>query len=54
MEFIVAIIVWIILGFACAGVAESKGFNPVGWFFLGVFFGVFALIAVAFIPSKND
>jgi hypothetical protein len=36
-------------------VASSKGRSTVGWFLLSVFFGIFALIHVALLPSlKKD
>jgi hypothetical protein len=38
-------------GFFCAGIAESKGRDNIGWFFLGLFFNIIALVAIAGIPS---
>ena len=32
--------------FACAHVADTKGYSWGGWFILGALFGVFALLAV--------
>jgi hypothetical protein len=37
----------------CAYVAEEKGRAISSWFFLGFFFGIFALIAIAGTPSRE-
>lgn len=44
------------IGFAAltAIVANGKGRSGILWLILGVFFGIFALVAVALIPGKND
>jgi hypothetical protein len=46
---------WFFFWFACTAlttiVASSKGRSGFGWFFLGFFFGIFALVAVALMPS---
>ena len=52
MIFII-VIFWIACAFYCGAVAESKGHDYMPWFFGGVFFGVFALIAVAGLDDKE-
>ena len=37
----------------CAILANEKGYLPVAWFFGGLFFGFFALIAAAGLPDKK-
>lgn len=41
-----SIVFGIIAAVICAMVAASKGRNAVGWFFIGLFFGIFGIIAV--------
>ncbi|MFQ5626649.1 MAG: hypothetical protein ACE5FM_08365 [Methyloligellaceae bacterium] len=45
------ILIWIVFAVLTAIAAEVKGRNPFGWFFLGVLFGAFALIAVLVMPK---
>ena len=52
MIFII-VIFWIACAFYCAAVAGSKGHDNIPWFFGGLFFGVFALIAVAGLDDKE-
>ena len=52
MIFIIAI-GWIASAFYCGAVADSKGHDYIPWFFGGLFFGVFALIAVAGLDDKE-
>ena len=47
------VIFWIACAFYCGAVADSKGHDYIPWFFGGVFFGVFALIAVAGLGDKE-
>jgi hypothetical protein len=49
MEFFV---LWLLCGIVAAAVAASKGRNGVGWFFLGLLIGPFALV-VAVLPSSE-
>ncbi len=55
MEVIVGlvIIVWLLFGAVCAGIAKNKGRSGCGWFILGFLLGPFALILVLVI-SKNQ
>ncbi|GEM_PF-3152870 len=41
-------------GTVTAIAANSKQRDPMGWFFLGLFFGVFALIAILVISENED
>lgn len=43
-----------VLGIICAIVAANSGRSIVGWFFLGLFFGLFALIAIICLPALTD
>tara|TARA_Y100000739_G_scaffold218652_1_gene216275 strand:- start:377 stop:751 length:375 start_codon:yes stop_codon:yes gene_type:complete len=52
MIFII-VIFWIACAFYCGAVAGSKGHDNIPWFFGGLFFGVFALIAVAGLDDKE-
>ena len=52
MIFII-VISWIACAFYCGTVADSKGHDYIPWFFGGLFFGVFALIAVAGLDDKE-
>ncbi len=48
-------IIWIACGIFSAIVASSKGRSGFGWLVLGLIFGVFALLAVGFMPAvKTD
>lgn len=56
-----AVYFWIVLiacqGIICAAlssyVAREKGYKAEAWFVIGLFFGFFALVAVAGLPSKH-
>lgn len=43
---------------ACAGftswLASTKGYGGVSWFFLGLFFGVFAFFSIGFAPDLRS
>jgi len=41
----------LIFGGTTAMIANSKGREPFGWFFLGALFGIFALVAVIAMPA---
>jgi len=51
MEFIVA--VWLLSGIVCAYIATQKHRSGLGWFILGVIGGLFAIIAIAAVPSQR-
>ena len=48
------LIVGTIAGIICAIVANEKGRNPIGWFFLGFFFGLFAVIASLIVTNLKE
>jgi len=50
---IIIFVIWFISGGFCGKIAGEKGYSVGIWFFLGVFFGVFALIAAAGLPNKK-
>jgi len=43
-----------IIGIICALIAHSKGRNPVGWFFIGFFFGFVGLIIALVVSNVKD
>ncbi len=45
------VFLWLILGFASAIVASSKGRSAFGWLIAGFFFGPIALFMVGVMPS---
>ena len=53
MEFII-LVVWVACGVASWVIAENKGRNGCGWLFLGLMFGVFALIILAVVPARQE
>ncbi|MCH9632266.1 MAG: hypothetical protein S4CHLAM6_05970 [Chlamydiae bacterium] len=53
MQYLIALISGLIWGTICLLVAKIKGRDPRGWFFLGLLFSFFALIALLFIPSQK-
>lgn len=48
MEFV---ILWLIVAAFCGAIASSKNRSFLGWFILGFFFSLLALIAVAVMPA---
>ena len=52
MEFVV-IVGWLSSALFCAILANEKGYSNVAWFFGGLVFGFFALIAAAGLPDKK-
>lgn len=51
MEFV---IVWIAFAVGCGILAKKKGRGVGGWVVAGLFFGVFALIAIAVMKPKHS
>jgi len=49
----IVILYMVILGGFCAFLAQEKLYSAHSWFWLGFFFGVFALIAAAGLPDKE-
>ena len=52
--FIIAFFVLIACGAVASGVANERGHNPVGWFFLGVLVNVLAILFVAIAPQNKE
>ena len=48
------LMIWIAFGIVCALAAKPRGRNPAVWFFLGVLFGPFALVAVLVMPAVSS
>ena len=42
---------WLLFGGFCGYIGNEKGRDVVGWTLAGMFFGIFALIAVCAVPS---
>lgn len=53
MGGLIFLAIWLGSAIACAIIAENKGRSTVGWFFLGFFFGVIALIVIATAPNSK-
>jgi hypothetical protein len=49
----VALIVWFGFAICCGVIAGAKARTALGWFLLGLVFGIFALICIACIPSRQ-
>ncbi|HEX4125171.1 MAG TPA: DUF4339 domain-containing protein [Tepidisphaeraceae bacterium] len=47
-------LIGVICGTICAFVAYSKGRSAIGWFFLGLFFNIFGLIAVLICSNRKE
>ena len=45
-------ILWLASAVFTSNVASEKGYNGVGWFFAGFFFGFVALVAAAGLPDR--
>jgi len=43
--------IWLLSGALCAYIASEKGRSGGGWFLLGCFFGIFAIVAVCAVPK---
>lgn len=52
MPFLAAI--WIASAFLCAFVGGEKNRSRGAWFLAGLFFGIFAVIAVVAVPKLSD
>ncbi len=52
MEIII-LLVWVLCAIVCYQQAVKKNLNGALWAFLGLIFGIFAIIAVFVVPAKN-
>ena len=50
MQGIIYLILSAALGIVCMQIAQKKGRNPKLWLVVGFIFGIFAVVAVAFLP----
>lgn len=50
MEGIIWLLLWAAMGFVCMQIAQKKGRNATLWLVIGVLFGIFAVLIVAFLP----
>lgn len=53
-EIIVRLLVGLVFGGICAAIANSKGRNTVGWFFLGFFFACISLIIILCLSNLKE
>ena len=49
---IISIVVSFLLGCQCRHLAMKKGRDQTVWFMAGVFFGIFALLIILFLPAR--
>jgi hypothetical protein len=48
-----ALVFWGLNGITCAIVASQRGRDPIGWFFLGLFFSPWAIIWICAMKSRE-
>jgi hypothetical protein len=53
MTPLLVLVVWAACGITCGYIAGEKGRSVGGWLALGLFAGVFALVAIAAVPPVN-
>jgi len=54
MDGPIEFLILLAFGLGCAGLANSRGRNPVGWFLLGFFFNCFALVMLFVLPDEKE
>jgi hypothetical protein len=50
---LIGFIIAILIAYACASIARSKGRSPVVWGILGFFFTLIALVIIVLLPRRN-
>jgi hypothetical protein len=50
---LIGFVIAILIGYACASIARSKGRSSTLWGILGFFFTIIALIIIAILPRRN-
>lgn len=50
MNLMIAILIWLSVGYITGRCAEKRGRSLMTWFILGMLFGIFALLAVFLLP----
>ena len=53
MNNFIVIVVWLALGGVCSYYAKERGRNPIGWFIIGLVFGLLGLITLFLIPNRK-
>lgn len=53
-QTLLSILLSVILGLGCSRLARYRGRNPTHWFIGGVFFGIFALALLFFLPARKQ
>jgi len=48
------LLIWLVFGIACGFVAHARGRNGIGWFFIGLIGGCFALVILFVIPDLKE
>lgn len=55
--WLLGILIWLaqaaLFGYACRSIVENKGYDAGSWFWLGFFFGIFALLVALSKPDQN-
>jgi hypothetical protein len=51
IHLLLAIILSLLFGWLAAYFAQSRGRDPFLWFFLGMFFGIFSIVLLFFLPN---
>ena len=53
MQTFLSVLISFILGLGCSHFARQRGRKPLNWFIAGLFFGIFALIALFILPVRK-
>ncbi len=51
---ILQLLIMVVFGAICSAIASSKGRNPVGWFFIGMFFPCIGLILILCLSNEKE
>ena len=54
MQSLLIMLSWIFFGILCSKIAKKKNRNISSWFFLGIFFGLFAVIIIYFLKPLQS
>jgi hypothetical protein len=53
MQTLLTILLSLSLAWGCSHFAKKRGRNPMNWFIAGLFFGIFALLALFLMPIRR-
>jgi hypothetical protein len=53
-DLLIRLVIMCVFGGVCAAIANSKGRNPVGWFFVGLLLGCIGLIIILCLSNENE